>query len=132
MAYYCKYYNSPSAIALSKKLARSHDTWIPEADIFETKSEVIAIIDLPGVDANDIELSLEGEQLTIKGVRKFERPQLISSYRQLEINHGKFERNLDLPCTVELGKAHISNGVLEITLPKSTPCSDDPITIHID
>lgn len=132
MAYYCKYYNSPSAIALSKKLATTHDTWLPEADIFETKSEIIAIIDLPGVDACDIELILDNEKLIVKGKRKFERPKLIKSYRQLEIRHGQFERVLDLPCEVELGKANISNGVLEVTLPKLKKNADKTISVPID
>ena len=54
MAYYCKFYNSPAS-TLSKKIANSHDSWIPEADIFETKLEIITIINLPGVEAKDIE-----------------------------------------------------------------------------
>ncbi len=132
MAYYCKYYNSPAATELSKKLANTHDKWIPDADIFETKSEIIAIIDLPGVEAKDIELILENEQLQVRGCRKLERPKLIKSYRQLEIHHGQFERILDLPCKVDLGQAKIVNGVLEITLPKCSADTAEPITIDID
>ncbi len=132
MAYYCKYYKSPAATELSKKLASTHDTWTPEADIFETASEIIAIINLPGVDAADIELVLDKEQLIVTGTRKLELPHLIQSYIQLEIRHGRFERILDLPCEVDLGKANISNGVLEITLPKTPKNTDKSRTIAID
>ncbi len=130
MAYYCKYYKS--AATLSKKSAISHDTWIPEADIFETKLEIIAIINLPGVEAADIELTLDNAKLIVRGTRKYEKPKLIKCYRQLEIRHGQFERIIDLPCPVDLGKAKICNGVLEVVLPKLNAQSEDPITIDID
>ena len=128
MAYYCKYYNSAAAITLSKKKTgtllgkktRTYDTWYPEADIFETDAEIVIIIDLPGVEAEDIDLILDGNYLIIRGNRNLERPKLVKCYCQLEINHGQFERILELPCQVTLGKARITSGVLEITLPKVT------------
>lgn len=126
MAYYCKYYNSAAAITLSKKKTgtlmgkktRTFDTWSPEADILETDSAVIVIIDLPGVAAEDIDLILDKKYLIIRGVKITHRPGRIKRYCQLEINHGQFERTLELPCNVTLGKANIANGVLEISLPK--------------
>ena len=132
MAYYCKYYNSAAANELNKRLGTTHDTWIPESDIFETKSEIIALIDLPGVEASDIELTLDNDKLIARGTRKRERPKLIKCYKQLEIRHGQFEKILDLPCKVDLGKATISNGVLEIILPKLSATNNEPITIDID
>ncbi len=131
MTYYCKYYNSSAAHELNKKLGSSHDTLIPETDIFETKAEIIALIDLPGVEACDIELILDNDKLIVRGTRKLERPKLIKCYKQLEIRHGQFERILDLPCKVDLGKATISNGVLEIVLPKLPANNNEPITIDI-
>ena len=131
MTYYCKYYNSPVAATLSKKLTDSHDSWIPDADIFETKHEIITIIDLPGVEAKDIELILDTDRLIVRGTRNHERPKLIECYKQLEIRHGQFERILDLPCSVGLGKATISNGVLEVILPKLEPNTKTTLTISI-
>ena len=95
------------------------DIWEPPADIIETENGLLIHMELPGVNAADIDISLEGQDLLVRGIKRVIYPDSRKRYMQMEIRHGLFGRLLHLPTTVteEGAKLHLTNGVLEIFLP---------------
>ncbi|MEW6357748.1 MAG: Hsp20/alpha crystallin family protein [Planctomycetota bacterium] len=94
--------------------------WSPALDISETENAVTVKAELPGVDAKDVDVSLSGDVLTIKGEKKEEKEEKERSYHRVERSYGSFSRTLRLPATVDADKieASFDKGVLEITMPK--------------
>lgn len=93
--------------------------WQPSVDIKETDDALTLLIDLPGLEKRDVQLSLDNNVLTIKGERKFEHEEKEQYYR-LERVYGAFCRTFTLPRNIEgdAVKAQFENGVLTVTLPK--------------
>ena len=94
--------------------------WLPAVDVRETKDEVILSFDVPGVTDKDIQLSITGDLLTVKGERRFERDDTQDTYHRVERVYGKFERMVQLatPVQTDKVKATYREGVLEVKLPK--------------
>lgn len=95
--------------------------WVPSVDIKETTDKYLLYADLPGVDPQDIELTMENGVLTIRGERAWQRESEEESYTRVERAHGMFYRRFALPDSAdpENIEAHDRNGVLEIVIPKS-------------
>lgn len=94
----------------------------PSVDVYETMEEVVVVMDLAGLQAeDDVELVVEGVSLSIRGERRDPRMGSPRTYHSLEICYGPFDRSLVLPTTVDADGASVSyrDGLLEITLPKS-------------
>ena len=89
-------------------------------DVAETDSEVKVTAELPGVDENDVEVTLADDLLTIKGEKKREQEKKAENYHMVERSYGSFARSLRLPFAVDQSKvdAQFKKGVLTITLPK--------------
>lgn len=96
-------------------------TSVPFLDISETDTAVEAKLDLPGVEAKEIEIQLNGNVVTISGERKEEKEEKEKTYHRVERRTGIFSRSFSLPCTVEEDEvaAEYHEGVLTITLPKT-------------
>lgn len=94
--------------------------WAPELDIAEDENNIVVSADLPGMKSEDIDISISGNTLTIRGERKQEEEKKGRNYYRLERCYGSFARSVDLPSSVDASKVSASykNGVLEITLPK--------------
>ena len=94
--------------------------WSPSVDIFETEGEIIVQAEVPGMDREDIELSLENNVLTLKGDRKFQKETKDENYRRIERSYGSFSRSFSIPAMVNEDKirADYNEGVLSISLPK--------------
>jgi HSP20 family protein len=92
----------------------------PSMDVLERNDEIVVRASLPGVKKEDIEISVSGTLLTIRGEAKPSKKQEESEYYRTEIPHGAFSRTLALPAEVDESKAKatLSEGVLELTLPK--------------
>lgn len=90
-------------------------------DLSETEDEVEITADLPGVDQDDISVSLAGEFLTIKGEKKSEKESSEKDMRLIERSYGAFERTIRLPCEVDdaMVSAEMKKGVLTVKLPKT-------------
>lgn len=95
--------------------------WGPAVDVMETADSVIVKAELPGIESKDVDISVSGDTLTIKGEKKEEREEKGKSFYRAERSYGSFCRTITLPADVEAekAKADYKNGVLEITLPKS-------------
>ena len=103
------------------KTERKSAIWAPDVDIKETEKEVIVRADLPGIKMEDIEVSVDDDQLIIKGERKFEKEEKDKDYIRVERSYGSFYRSFDVgvPIKTDEVKAGYSDGVLEITIPKA-------------
>jgi HSP20 family protein len=95
--------------------------FVPQLDVTEADKEIVVSAELPGLEAKDVELSVEKDMLTIRGEKRSEETSGDGGQRWTERTYGKFERNIPLPTDVkaDAAKAEFKNGVLRITLPKS-------------
>lgn len=93
----------------------------PRADVAETGEAVEVSVELPGLDAKDIEVSLTGDMLTIKGERKSEREEKHKGFYLSERSYGSFYRSIPVPPGVATddAKAEFKKGVLTVSLPKT-------------
>lgn len=103
----------------------------PSVDISENDKEIKVSAELPGLDEEDIQVSLDRDLLTISGEKKEEKEDKRQNYYRLERSYGSFRRSLRLPAEVEADKieATFKNGVLKITLPKTAAFHRKRITV---
>lgn len=90
-------------------------------DVYQTKDAIIVKSTIAGVKADDIDISINNDMLTIRGTRKMSEETLEEDYFYQECYWGAFSRSVILPMEVKTNKidAAIENGVLTITLPKA-------------
>lgn len=95
--------------------------WRPQIDIKEESERYLVRADIPSVDPKDIEITLDGGMLTIRGSRTEEDKDEREGYRRVERFSGEFFRRFALPDVADVAKvsAHADKGVLEITIPKA-------------
>ena len=94
--------------------------WQPPVDIFETERELWIIAALPGVEREDLGLSLEGDVLRMSGQRRLPSAARAADIHRLEIPRGHFERNIRLPAgPLTLDRSELVNGCLVIRLGKA-------------
>ncbi len=89
-------------------------------DMYEDGNNIIAEMSVPGIDADKIDVSVEGNYLRICGRREEEKEKKTKQFYSKEIHRGSFERALRLPAPVNDGKvtAEYKDGVLKVVLPK--------------
>jgi HSP20 family protein len=94
--------------------------WVPAMDLVETDDHFVLRADLPGLSEADINLSLEGDVLTLSGERKAEHEERGEGYYRVERSTGAFSRSLTLPEGVDGDAitARFDKGVLEVRIPK--------------
>lgn len=94
--------------------------WSPAADILETPDKFQIIVELPGIQTADVDITVENDVLTLKGERKFSEPAEQETYRRVERHYGAFGRRIALPPKCDSTKidATMSNGLLTIDVPK--------------
>ncbi|SRR6266545_2667236 len=94
--------------------------WNPSVDIYENKDQIVLEAELPGMNREDFELSVENNVITLRGERQFEKKHESDNYHRVERSYGSFTRSFTLPQTVSADgtTAEYRNGVLRVTLPK--------------
>jgi HSP20 family protein len=107
--------------------------WLPEVDIFEKDDKLVVRTDLPGMTAENIEVSVEGDILTVKGHREEEKEVKEEDYYCSERATGEFFRTIRLPEGVSAGafEARYENGVLEVTVPKPTKGETKSVKVEV-
>src|SRR5690349_1360495 len=98
----------------------THGAWAPSVDIYEDKDRLILEAELPGMNRDDFDISVENNVITLRGDRKFEKKTDGDNYHRVERSYGSFTRSFTLPQTVtaEGASADFENGVLRVSLPK--------------
>ena len=94
--------------------------WAPALDISERKDAYLVTVELPGVDVDDLEITLEDGLLTIQGERHFAHDSSEQHFHRVERRYGAFRRSITLPAQVQAEQieASFDNGVLQILVPK--------------
>ena len=107
------------------------ETWMPAVDVAETGDKITVKAEIPGMEAKDIEISMVGDTLTIKGEKKVEREEKEENYHMIERSYGSFSRVMKLPVAVDADKveATYKNGVLTVALPKKEEVKPKAIEI---
>lgn len=108
------------------------DGWsVPAIDMYQTDEEIVVKAALPGVKADEVQINITGEVLTLKGEMKYEEEKEEKAWHIREQRYGSFERSIVLPTDVvaDKAKADFENGILTITLPKADEVKPRTITV---
>ena len=102
-------------------------------DIYEQKDDLIIKAEMPGLTKDEIDISLDGNVLTIKGEKKKEEEVKEEDYYRCERAYGAFSRSIELPVAVQIDKVNASfkNGVLEIRLPKTEEAKKHVVKVKV-
>jgi len=106
----------------------------PSLDVFEEKEDIVVKADLPGMNKEEIEVTVTGDVVTIKGEKKKEEEVKEKDYYRRERSDGSFVRSVELPCEVKSDqiKANFKDGVLEVRMPKTEEAKKKSVSIKID
>jgi HSP20 family protein len=102
-------------------------------DVAETEDEIVVTADLPGVDPKDIDITLSGDVLTIKGEKKEETEEKKRDYHRMERRYGSFSRSVALPPAADPEKVSASykDGVLKVSLGKKAEAKAKSVKIEV-
>ncbi len=105
--------------------------WMPALDVFEKADRFVVKAELPGMKEEDIDVSVVGDTLSIKGEKKTETEVKEEDYYRCERSYGSFYRSIPLPPNVDANKieASFDDGVLEVALPKSAKVKPKKIAV---
>ena len=105
----------------------------PALDVYEQKDDLIVKAEIPGLTKDELDISLEGNTLTIKGEKKKEEEVKEDDYYRCERTFGAFSRSVELPMEVQTDKVNASfkNGVLEIRLPKTEEAKKNVVKVKV-
>ena len=106
---------------------------VPSVDVFERQGEIVVKADIPGVEKENIDITISKEHLTIKGEVKKEEEVRQEDYYSLERSFGSFSRAIPLPADADGSKAKASfkNGVLEVVFPKKEEAKQSEIKVSV-
>lgn len=109
-------------------------TWTPVMDVSETNDKITVKMDLPGVTKEDVNISIIGDTLQVKGEKKQEKEVKEENYHRIERTYGSFFRSVELPSRVVAEKitAKFKDGVLTIELPKADEVKPHAIEIKTE
>ena len=121
-----------SPVGLFKREFRGE--WYPAVDLYMKGSELVVHADIPGVDPKDVDISITGNLLTIRGERKSDVEEKKEGYMFHETTAGFFERTLTLPEGVDTTKIHATckNGIIELTMPAKAEALPKKVKVEIE
>ncbi|NVM25573.1 MAG: Hsp20/alpha crystallin family protein [Desulfobacterales bacterium] len=107
--------------------------WWPTVDVSETKDNFVIKAELPGMDASDVNVSVSGNVLTIKGEKRKEEEEKDEHHYRAERYYGSFQRSFQLPASMQAEKveATFDKGVLRVILPKVEEAKKKEVTIKV-
>ena len=108
------------------------DAWsVPAIDMYQTDDEIVVKAALPGIKADEVQINITGEVLTLKSEVKHEEEKKEKAWHIREQRFGSFERSVVLPTDVvaDKAKADFENGILTVTLPKAEEVKPKVISI---
>lgn len=107
--------------------------WVPPADVYETPERFVVNVELAGLSADEVDVSVEDSTLTIRGERDFYREVPEDAFHRVERRFGPFSRSLSLPATANPDgiEATFDRGVLTITVPKVEATKPRKIAVRV-
>ena len=111
----------------------ANTVWMPPVDVYETGDSIVLKADLPDVNKDAVDISIENNTLTLRGERKLENETKDKNFYRMERSYGTFTRSFTLPPTVAADKVEASfdNGVLTLTLPKREESKPRQIKVKV-
>jgi HSP20 family protein len=112
---------------------RFGEEWSPSVDVSETKDNILIKAELPGLEAKDVDVSISGDMLTIKGEKKKEQEEKDEHHHYVERFYGSFQRSFKIPVNVKADKidAAFDKGILKVTLPKTEEAKKKEIKVKV-
>ncbi len=109
-----------SNVASRVMVTRRMHLWHPPTDVLETDHSIVVLVELAGMGNGEINVDLNGRQLTISGIRGLADKYRKYFYHRMEVNYGEFRTEVQLPAAVDPDKveANYADGLLEIVLPR--------------
>ena len=113
--------------------SRPAGRWMPRVDVLDQDNELLIRTEVPGVDPESIDVTVEGGSLTVKGGRSFTAEENKDNYHRKEIFEGSFERTILLPegIDAEAVTATSKYGILEISIPKQPEVLPHKVTVEV-
>ena len=118
----------------SETAGQAQVTLVPPTDVMETDTDILITAEMPGLERNDVQITIADDVLTIRGEKRLERDEGSNKdkkYQLSERSYGVFLRSLQLPAGIDPStvEATMSNGVLRIRVPK--PAHSQPKKIEV-
>lgn len=97
------------------------DRWVPSIDVVDSEATITVRVEAPGIDADSLDITVEGDLLSISGSRHFEDEVKEEGYRRKELFEGSFKRTVRLPEGVDVDEisATSKDGILTVTIPRT-------------
>ena len=113
-------------------MGSSTPAWTPALDISERKDAYLITVELPGVELDDLQITMEGSLLTIQGERVFAHDSSEQQFHRIERRYGAFRRSITLPAHVmtDAVQAMAGGGVLQILVPKAEEAKPKRIQVR--
>lgn len=110
-----------------------HRAWEPPTDVYETPEHIVLKVCIPGVQPDQVAVKVNGEVITVCGVRRGADPSSVVAYHQMEINNGYFERRIAIhkPFDPNGATARYENGFLYVLVPKASQMVRHVLTVRI-
>lgn len=107
--------------------------WIPTTDISETDTAYLIKAEIPGVNKEDVKVTLQDGMLTIKGERRQEKEEKDKKFHRIERSYGSFLRSFRMPDDADESavKAEFKDGMLNVTLAKSEKAKPKAIEVSV-
>jgi len=114
-----------------RRVPSKEEEWAPAIEVFEKNDKYVVKADIPGVKEEDVDVSVVGDTLTIRGKREAEHEVKEEDYYCCERSYGSFFRSIALPSNVDAKKidASFEDGVLEVSLPKTAEVKPKKIAV---
>lgn len=126
-------------VNISEHLLEPHGAgaWAPNTDVYESADDVVIKVELAGVSKESIRVHLESQAVIVEGVRRDPYGGESTAgyrFRQMEIEYGPFHRVIPIPYPVDgtNARAHLTNGVLKVRLPRAQAAVQTRITVIME
>ena len=110
------------------------DEWVPSIDVVDQEGALLVRVEAPGVDAGSLDITVEGDTLSISGSRRFEDEVKEGGYQRKELFQGEFTRTILLPegVDVEAISAASKDGIVTVTIPKSPEVLPRKVKVEVE
>ncbi len=114
--------------------AAGRGTWTPALDMYEEDDAIVLTVELPGLDPDDVDVTVDDSMLTISGSRSFSQETDEEHYHRIERRYGAFRRSVRLPATADANRieAAFDKGVLRVRVPKAEEAKPKKILVRAE
>jgi len=107
--------------------------WTPAVDVVENNDSYVLKAELPGMNKDEVKITLENNVLTIRGEKRNESEKKENNYHRVERSYGMFERSFTIPGSIKTNDidAQYKDGVLTLTLPKAEEAKPKQIDVKV-